>query len=70
MQRIFLGLPSGIPGIGLDIEGAMQHAPHFLQFTIKPKFDYYNLRFMFTNSIILSIPALNSSNDLATFILI
>jgi len=27
-QRTPAGLPSGMPGIGLDIEGAVQHAPH------------------------------------------
>ena len=34
MHLIPAGLPSGIPGIGDDIEGAMQHAPqpgrHFI----------------------------------------
>jgi len=27
-QRTPAGLPSGIPGIGDEIEGAIQHAPH------------------------------------------
>ena len=27
MQGVLAGLPSGIPGIGLEIEGAVQHAP-------------------------------------------
>jgi hypothetical protein len=27
-QRTPAGLPRGIPGIGLEIEGAVQHAPH------------------------------------------
>jgi hypothetical protein len=27
MQRVPVGLPLGIPGMGDDIEGAMQHAP-------------------------------------------
>jgi hypothetical protein len=27
-QRTPAGLPSGMPGIGLEIEGAVQHAPH------------------------------------------
>ena len=29
MQRIPAGLPSGIPGIGDDIDGKIQHAPQF-----------------------------------------
>ena len=29
MQRTPAGLPSGIPGIGLEMEGAMQHAPQW-----------------------------------------
>ena len=29
MHRIPAGLPSGIPGMGEDIDGAMQHAPQF-----------------------------------------
>jgi hypothetical protein len=28
MQRTPAGLPAGIPGIGEEIDGAMQHAPH------------------------------------------
>jgi len=28
MHRTPAGLPSGMPGIGLEIDGAMQHAPH------------------------------------------
>ena len=28
MQRTPAGFPSGIPGIGEEIDGAMQHAPH------------------------------------------
>lgn len=31
----FAGLPFGIPGIGLDIEGAMQHAPQSLRHSIR-----------------------------------
>jgi len=31
----FAGLPCGIPGIGLDIEGAMQHAPQSLRHCIR-----------------------------------
>jgi hypothetical protein len=27
-QRLPAGLPRGMPGIGLEIEGAVQHAPH------------------------------------------
>lgn len=27
-QRTPAGLPRGMPGIGLEIEGAVQHAPH------------------------------------------
>lgn len=27
MQRVLAGLPLGIPGIGLEIEGAIQQAP-------------------------------------------
>jgi hypothetical protein len=27
-QRTPAGLPSGIPGIALEMDGAMQHAPH------------------------------------------
>lgn len=27
MQGVLAGLPSGIPGIGLEIDGAVQHAP-------------------------------------------
>jgi hypothetical protein len=27
-QRTPAGLPLGMPGIGLEIEGAVQHAPH------------------------------------------
>jgi oxygen-independent coproporphyrinogen-3 oxidase len=29
MQRTPAGLPPGMPGIGLEIDGAMQHAPQF-----------------------------------------
>ncbi len=28
------GLPSGIPGIGEEIESAIQHAPHFVRHSI------------------------------------
>ncbi|MGW8316080.1 MAG: hypothetical protein ACWGNV_10795 [Bacteroidales bacterium] len=28
MQHTPAGFPSGIPGIGEEIDGAMQHAPH------------------------------------------
>jgi len=28
-QRTPAGLPCGMPGIGLEMEGAMQHAPHW-----------------------------------------
>lgn len=30
-QRTPAGLPWGMPGIGLEMEGAMQHAPHPLR---------------------------------------
>ena len=33
-QRIKGGLPSGIPGIGLEMEGAIQQAPQFLRHVI------------------------------------
>ena len=29
IQGVLAGLPFGIPGMGDDIEGAMQQAPHF-----------------------------------------
>lgn len=35
MQRTPDGLPSGIPGIGLDIEGAIQQAPQPKRHSIK-----------------------------------
>jgi hypothetical protein len=42
-QRIPAGLPSGIPGIGDDKDGAIQHAPHpALQFiTLICLYDLY-----------------------------
>ena len=38
MHRVPAGFPRGMPGIGLDIEGAMQQAPQFgRQFMIPRK---------------------------------
>ncbi len=34
MQRVFAGLPFGMPGIGLDIDGAIQQAPQSLRQSI------------------------------------
>jgi len=31
MHFVIAGFPCGNPGIGLDIDGAKQQAPHFLQ---------------------------------------
>jgi hypothetical protein len=31
IQFVIAGFPMGIPGIGDEIEGAKQQAPHFLQ---------------------------------------
>jgi hypothetical protein len=31
MHFIPAGLPSGMPGMGDEIDGAIQHAPHFLR---------------------------------------
>ena len=31
MQRVLAGLPIGMPGIGDEIDGAMQHAPQALR---------------------------------------
>ncbi|WP_245956758.1 hypothetical protein [Edaphovirga cremea] len=33
-QRVLAGLPLGIPGMGLDIEGAMQQAPQSVRQSI------------------------------------
>ncbi|GJK51881.1 hypothetical protein TUM17560_42580 [Serratia marcescens] len=34
MQRVLAGLPFGMPGIGLDIDGAIQQAPQSLRQSI------------------------------------
>ncbi|MFU9136486.1 hypothetical protein [Erwinia tasmaniensis] len=35
IQRVFAGFPCGMPGMGLEIEGAMQHAPQSVRHSIK-----------------------------------
>lgn len=34
IQRVLAGLPNGIPGIGEEIDGAMQHAPQALRHVV------------------------------------
>lgn len=59
------GFPSGMPGIGLDMDGAIQHAPHFRQFIFFYKVSHNNVKkklpfsgqfikmFLINNSILL-----------------